>query len=75
MALASEVVAISMAAATSVRTGGGHLVSEEAMVAGDSTPARCQDRAEVVRRFAVSGEVVIPRAIGALFSLLELLPG
>jgi hypothetical protein len=75
VALASEVVAVSMAAAASVRAGGGHLVAEEAVVAGDSAPAGCRDGAEVVRRFAVSGEVVIPQAIGASFSLFELLSG
>jgi hypothetical protein len=75
VALACEVVAVGVAAPTPVRTGGGHLVSEEAVVAGDSAPARCQDGAEVVRHFAVSGEVVVPRAIGASPSLLELFLG
>jgi hypothetical protein len=67
VALAGEVVAVGMAAAASIRAGGRHLVPEEAVVAGDSAPARCRDRAEVVGRFAVSGEVVVPRAIGAAF--------
>jgi hypothetical protein len=39
VALAGEVVAVGMAAAASVRTGGGHLVPEEAVMAGNSTPA------------------------------------
>jgi hypothetical protein len=75
VALACEVVAVGMAAATPIRTGGGHLVPEEAVVAGDSAPARCRDRTEVMRRFAVSGEVIVPRAIGAAFALLELFSG
>jgi hypothetical protein len=75
VALASEVVAVSMAAATSVGAGGGHLVTEEAVVAGDLAPAGCRDGAEVVRRFTVSGEVVVPRAIRASLSLFELLSG
>jgi hypothetical protein len=73
--LAGEVVAVGMTAAASIRAGGRHLVAEEAVVAGDSAPARCGNGAEVVGCFTVSGEVVIPRAIGALLSLLELLSG
>ena len=45
------------------------------MVAGDSAPARCGDGAEVVGRFAMSGEVVVPRAVGAALALLEFVPG
>jgi hypothetical protein len=41
MVLAGEVVAVGMAAAAPVRTGGRHLVLEEAVMAGNSTPARC----------------------------------
>jgi hypothetical protein len=75
VSLACEVVAVGVVAATSVRTGGGHLILEEAMVAGDSAPARRRDRAEMMGRLAVSGEVVIPQAVGAVFALLKLLSG
>ena len=75
MALAGEVVAVGMMAAASVRTGGRHLVSEEPMMAGDSAPARCRDRAKVMGCFAVGGKVVVPRAIRAALALFELFSG
>ena len=75
MALAGEVMTIGMAAAASVGAGVRHLIPEEAVMVRDSAPARCRDRAEVVGRFAVSREVVIPRAVGAVFSLLEFFLG
>jgi hypothetical protein len=75
MTLASEVVAIGMAAAAPIGTGVRHLIPEEAMVAGNSAPARCRDRAEMMGCFALSGEVVVPRAVRAALSLLEFLRG
>jgi hypothetical protein len=60
VALAGEIMAIGMAAAASVGAGVRHLIPEETVMARDSTPAQCRDRAEVVGRFTVSGEVVIP---------------
>jgi hypothetical protein len=71
VALAGEVMAISMAAASSVRAGVRHLVPEEAMVAGNSAPARGRDRAKMVGCLTMGGKVVIPRAIGATLPLLE----
>jgi hypothetical protein len=73
VALACEVVAVGVAATTPVRTGVRHLVPEEAVVTGNSAPARCRDRAEVVGRFAMGGKVVVPRAIRAAFALFEFL--
>jgi hypothetical protein len=75
VALAGEVMAIGMAAAASVGAGVRHLIPEEAVMARDSAPARCRDQAEVVGRFAVSGEVIVPWAVGAAFSLLKLFLG
>jgi hypothetical protein len=43
MALAGEVMAIGMVVAASIRAGVRHLIPEEAMMAGNSAPARCRD--------------------------------
>jgi hypothetical protein len=75
MALAGEVMAVSMAVATSIGTGVRHLIPEEAMVAGNSAPTRCRDRTEMVGRFALGGEMVVPRAIRAALALFEFLLG
>jgi hypothetical protein len=75
VALAGEVVAVSMAAATSIGTGIWHLIPEEAMVAGNSAPSGCRDRTEMVGRFALGGEVVIPQAVRAALVLFEFLLG
>ena len=73
--LACEVMAVGVAAATSVRTGVRHLVPEEAMMAGNSAPAGCHDRTEMMGRLAMGGEVIVPRAVGATFALFKLLLG
>jgi hypothetical protein len=75
VALVGEIMPIGMATASSIRTCVWHLVPEEAMMAGNSAPARCRDRTEVMGSLAVSGEVVVPRAIGAMLSLLEFVLG
>jgi hypothetical protein len=72
MALAGEVMAVGMVAAASVRAGVQHLVPEETMVAGNLAPARCRDRTEMMGRFAVGGEMIVPQAVGATLLLLEL---
>jgi hypothetical protein len=75
VALAGEVVTVGMTAAASIGAGVWHLASEEAVMTGNSAPARCRDRTEVVGRFTVGGKVVVPRAIRAMLTLFEFLLG
>jgi hypothetical protein len=73
--LACKVMAVGMAAATSVRTGVWHLVPEEAVMAGDSAPAGRHDRTKMVGRLAMGGEMIVPRAVRATFAFFKLLLG
>jgi hypothetical protein len=75
MVLAGEVMAVGMTAAASIGTGVRHLVPEELVVVGDSAPAGCRDRTEVVGRLALGGEVIVPWAVRATLALFELLLG
>jgi hypothetical protein len=75
VALSGEVMAVGMTALASIGSGIRHLVPEEAVVAGDSAPARRRDRTEVVGRLALGGEMVVPWAVRAALALFEFLLG
>jgi hypothetical protein len=75
VALAGEIVAVGMTAASPIRASVWHVVAEEAVMAGNSTPTRGQDWAEVMGCLAVCGKMVVPGAVGAMLSLLKLFLG
>jgi hypothetical protein len=75
MALVGEIMPIGVAAASSIRTGVWHVVAEESVMAGYSTPAQGRNGTQVMGVLTMGGQMVVLRAIGAALALFELLLG
>jgi hypothetical protein len=70
--LARKVVAVGVLVPPSIGTGVWHLVGKVSMVAGHAAPSGSASQTKVMRRFAVSGDVVEPGAVGTMTAFLIL---
>jgi hypothetical protein len=70
--LACKIMAVGMLMLSSIGAGVWHLIGEVSVVAGHAAPSGSASRAKVVGRFAVSGDMVEPGAVGTVTAFLVL---
>jgi hypothetical protein len=70
--LACKIVAVGVLTPSSIGAGVWHLVGKVSVVAGHAAPSGSASRAKVVGRFAVSGDMVEPGAVGTTTVFLVL---
>jgi hypothetical protein len=70
--LARKIVAVGVLTPSSIGAGVWHLVGEVSVVVGHAAPSGSASRTKVVGRFAVSGDMVEPGAVGTMTAFLVL---